>query len=123
MQAQREEATSANDDADTEDTAMPVNVLEAHGIGAADVKKLREAGYHTVQSVTFAPKKALLVIKGISDAKADKIIHEAQQLVPSGFSTATEVHLKRANIIQVNKSVKSYKNALNHHCTNSLIYS
>ena len=60
MQAQREEATSANDDADTEDTAMPVNVLEAHGIGAADVKKLREAGYHTVQSVTFAPKKALI---------------------------------------------------------------
>jgi len=113
MQAQREEATSANDDADTEDTAMPVNVLEAHGIGAADVKKLREAGYHTVQSVTFAPKKALLVIKGISDAKADKIIHEAQQLVPSGFSTATEVHLKRANIIQITTGSKELDKLLN----------
>ena len=28
-----------------------------------DVKKLAEAGYHTVESVAYAPKKALLCIK------------------------------------------------------------
>ena len=46
---------------------------QAHGIGAADVKKLEDAGFHTVESVAFAPKKQLLAIKGISEAKADKI--------------------------------------------------
>jgi DNA repair protein RAD51 len=40
------------------------------------VKKLVEAGFHTVESIAFTPKKALLVIKGISEAKADKILAE-----------------------------------------------
>lgn len=44
------------------------------GISASDVKKLEEAGYYTVESVAFAPKKNLLTIKGISEAKADKIM-------------------------------------------------
>jgi len=35
---------------------------------------LEEAGYHTVEAVAFTPKKALIAIKGISEAKADKII-------------------------------------------------
>ena len=102
MQGIREQATSATEVEGAEESGpMPVGSLEAHGIGAADVKKLREAGYHTVESVVYAPKKALLAIKGISEAKADKIIAEAQQLVPTGFTTATEMHLKRSNIIQV----------------------
>ena len=48
-----------------------------------------------------APKKNLLAIKGISEAKADKIAAEATKLVPTGFTTATEMHLKRSQIIQV----------------------
>jgi hypothetical protein len=31
-------------------------------------------------------------IKGISEAKADKIVAEAVKLVPMGFTTATEFH-------------------------------
>ena len=44
------------------------------GITAGDVKKLQEAGYHTVEAVAFAPKKQLITVKGISEAKADKIL-------------------------------------------------
>jgi hypothetical protein len=40
-------------------------------------------------------------IKGISEAKADKIMAEGQKLVPTGFTTATEMHLRRSQIIQV----------------------
>ena len=102
MQAAREEVTPAVESEDTETSGpLPVGALEAHGIGSADVKKLREAGYHTVESVVYTPKKALLGIKGISEAKADKIIAEAQKLIPTGFTTATEMHLKRSQIIQV----------------------
>ena len=43
---------------------MPVSVLEQHGINSGDVKKLVEAGYNTVESVVYAPKKNLLTIKG-----------------------------------------------------------
>ena len=33
-------------------------------------------GFHTVESIAYTPKKALLAIKGISEAKADKILAE-----------------------------------------------
>ena len=49
-------------------------MLQSHGISATDVKKLEDAGFFTIESVAFAPKKNLLAIKGISEAKADKIM-------------------------------------------------
>lgn len=39
-----------------------------------DIKKLQEAGYHTIESVAFATKKHLITVKGISETKADKIL-------------------------------------------------
>ncbi len=42
---------------------LPVSSLERHGLSAADVKKLAEAGYNTVEAVVYAPKKNLLAIK------------------------------------------------------------
>ena len=48
--------------------------LQASGIAALDVKKLKDAGLCTVESVAYSPRKDLLQIKGISEAKVDKII-------------------------------------------------
>ena len=74
MAAQEQRSTTQQEAGEEEGCGpVPVGALEAHGIGAADVKKLREAGYHTVESVVYAPKKSLLAIKGISEAKADKV--------------------------------------------------
>ena len=79
---------------------------QGNGISANDIKKLLDAGYHTVESVAYTPKKALLAIKGISEAKADKILTEAAKLVPMGFTTATEFHQRRSEIIQVTTGSK-----------------
>lgn len=48
--------------------------FQGNGILASDIKKLEEAGYHTVEAIAFAPKKQLITIKGISEQKADKIL-------------------------------------------------
>lgn len=48
--------------------------MQQCGIGASDIKKLGDAGFHTIEAVAYAPKKELLNIKGISEAKADKIL-------------------------------------------------
>ncbi|ENN78154.1 DNA repair protein RAD51 homolog 1 [Dendroctonus ponderosae] len=85
---------------------QPIARLEGNGINAGDIKKLEEAGYHTVESVAFAPKKYLLSIKGISEQKADKIHSEVSKLVPMGFTTATEFHQKRADMICVSTGSK-----------------
>lgn len=53
--------------------------FQENGISATDVKKLKEAGYYTVESVAYAPKKALLAIKGISETKADRFLAEGMK--------------------------------------------
>lgn len=53
---------------------MSCFITKASGIAAIDVKKLKDAGLCTVESVAYTPRKDLLQIKGISDAKVDKII-------------------------------------------------
>jgi len=89
--------------ANEEDIGGPALIakLEAHGISAADCKKLQEAGFFTVEAIAYAPKKALLNIKGISEQKAEKILQEAAKIVPMGFTTASEFHVRRSEIIHL----------------------
>ncbi|XP_050655516.1 DNA repair protein RAD51 homolog 1 isoform X2 [Macaca thibetana thibetana] len=99
----------ANADTSVEEESFgpqPISRLEQCGINANDVKKLEEAGFHTVEAVAYAPKKELINIKGISEAKADKILAEAAKLVPMGFTTATEFHQRRSEIIQITTGSK-----------------
>uniref|UniRef100_A0A7S1EQT7 DNA repair protein RAD51 homolog n=1 Tax=Timspurckia oligopyrenoides TaxID=708627 RepID=A0A7S1EQT7_9RHOD len=79
--------------------AQPVSLLAAKGISATDIKKLQEAGYFTVESVAYATKKSLLGVKGISEAKAEKIFTEASRLIHMGFLSATEFHKQRQDLI------------------------
>nr|ABI58231.1 Rad51 protein [Oryza sativa Indica Group] len=80
---------------------FPIEQLQAPGIAAVDVKKLKDAGLCTVESVVYSPRKDLLQIKGISEAKVDKIIEAASKLVPLGFTSASQLHAQRLEIIQV----------------------
>ena len=44
------------------------------------MKKLVDAGFYTIESIAFTPRKTLLNVKGISEAKADKILSEGKFL-------------------------------------------
>ena len=77
----------------------PLSALEGAGVTAADLKKLAEAGFTTVESIAFSTKKSLIEVKGISEAKADKIIAQAAQIVPMGFCSATDYHQQRQDIV------------------------
>jgi predicted flap endonuclease-1-like 5' DNA nuclease len=70
-------ALQANDsvsiDSETSGPTPITKLDKSCGIGNADIKKLQEAGFCTVESIAFAPRKSLLAVKGISDAKADKL--------------------------------------------------
>uniref|UniRef100_A0A673WQ31 DNA repair protein RAD51 homolog n=1 Tax=Salmo trutta TaxID=8032 RepID=A0A673WQ31_SALTR len=108
--AMRSEArVEAEAEAEVEEESFgpqPLSRLEQCGISASDLKKLEDAGFHTIEAVAYAPKKELLNIKGISEAKADKVLAEAAKLVPMGFTTATEFHQRRAEIIQISTGSK-----------------
>lgn len=100
------------------------------------MKKLAEAGFHTVEAVAYTPKKVILNIKGISEAKADKIINEgkfqalstltlisnvlssisnkvAHKIIPMGFQSANEVFEQRKNVLHISTGSKEFDKLLN----------
>lgn len=68
-----------------------IDKLQEKNISASDVKKLKEAGYHTTAAIIQAPKKELLNIKGLSEAKIDKIKTVAQTFEGSLFVTGNQL--------------------------------
>ncbi|XP_066900920.1 DNA repair protein RAD51 homolog 1 [Halyomorpha halys] len=100
------DTVATNLEEDDECSYHPVSKLQGGNISAGDVKKLIDAGYHTVESIAFTPKRHLMAIKGISEAKADKIMAEATKFVPMGFTTATAAHQKRSELVQLTTGSK-----------------
>jgi len=85
---------------------QPVEMLAEHNVNATDVKKLKDAGMFTVEAVAYSTLRHLCEIKGISEAKAQKLQGEAQKLVPMGFTTATENLKMRQDIIHLSSGSK-----------------
>ncbi|KAI4168540.1 MAG: hypothetical protein LQ343_006326 [Gyalolechia ehrenbergii] len=85
----------------------PLNVLEGvAGLSARDIKLVVDGGFNTVESVAYTPRRVLEQIKGISEQKATKILAEASKLVPMGFTTATEMHQRRSELISITTGSK-----------------
>jgi DNA repair protein RAD51 len=95
--AEQEEDSQMNGEAEEDEGPVPIDELAKKGIPAADVKKLVDAGFRTVEAVAFTPKKTLIHVKGLSEGKIDKIIEAAHSLVSMGFTTATAFFEKRKN--------------------------
>ncbi|EOD12221.1 Rad51 DNA recombinase [Emiliania huxleyi CCMP1516] len=81
--------------------------LEGSGINAADLKKLKEKGFHTVEAVAHATRKELGEIKGISDQKVDKLLAAAHKMVDMGFSSATEIYQQRQETLHLTTGSKA----------------
>ncbi|KAL8847042.1 MAG: hypothetical protein Q9221_007902 [Calogaya cf. arnoldii] len=85
----------------------PLSVLEGvAGLSARDIKLVVDGGFNTVESVAYTPRRVLEQIKGISEQKATKILAEASKLVPMGFTTATEMHQRRSELISITTGSK-----------------
>ncbi|KAL9104266.1 MAG: hypothetical protein Q9163_000762 [Psora crenata] len=85
----------------------PLTALEGvAGLTARDIKLVVEGGFNTVESVAYTPRRVLEQIKGISEQKATKILAEASKLVPMGFTTATEMHQRRSELISITTGSK-----------------
>ncbi len=71
---------------------------------------------HTVESVAYATMKQLLTIKGISEAKAAKLLAEASKLIDMGFQTATEFHRARQGMLYLSTGSKELDKVLGGEC-------
>jgi DNA repair protein RAD51 len=61
-----------------------------------------------VESIAYTAKKNLMTIKGMTEAKIDKIVEAVQKMISNGFKTASEILKCRENIfyISTGSSVK-----------------
>lgn len=87
------------DDEDVISGPLPIEQLEGNGITMQDIKKMKSEGFHTIESIAYTPRRALIAVKGISEAKAEKFSLEAAKVVPLGFTTASEFHSRRSELI------------------------
>lgn len=90
------------DEDDDESFFQDIDQIQNHGINVADIKKLKQAGICTVKGIQMTTRKKLCAIKGISEAKMEKIKEVAAKLVgESAFVTALAYADKRKQVFRI----------------------
>ncbi|OQS04890.1 DNA repair and recombination protein radA [Thraustotheca clavata] len=96
-QATAEPAVVSDDDeADDALSYDRIELLQDVGINASDIAKLKEDGFATVGQLFQVSMKRLLQVKGVSEAKAEKLIQAGRKIIgeKSGFITASSLLIK-----------------------------
>ncbi|CAD8122946.1 unnamed protein product [Paramecium sonneborni] len=75
--------------------------LAIPGFGGVDIQRLKDAGFTTCESIAYTAKKNLMNIKGMTDAKIEKLVEGVAKLVVNQFKPATDVLKQRERIIHV----------------------
>uniref|UniRef100_A0A8C2KRK5 DNA meiotic recombinase 1 n=1 Tax=Cyprinus carpio TaxID=7962 RepID=A0A8C2KRK5_CYPCA len=86
---------------DEESFFQDIELLQKHGINMADIKKLKSVGICTVKGIQMTTRRALCNVKGLSEAKVDKIKEAAGKLMICGFQTASEYSVKRKQVFHI----------------------
>ncbi|KAI0962077.1 hypothetical protein AcV7_000998 [Taiwanofungus camphoratus] len=102
-----------------------VDELQQHGINVQDILKLKAAAINTVSGVNMTTRRQLLKIKGMSEAKVEKIKEAAHKILVgplsadriytailakiqgSSFATGLEVQEKRKKVLIISTGSKS----------------
>ncbi|KAJ6903534.1 meiotic recombination protein [Populus alba x Populus x berolinensis] len=84
-----------------DDLFEAIDKLINQGINAGDVKKLQDAGIYTCNGLMMFTKKNMTGIKGLSEAKADKICEAAEKIVNYGYINGSDALLKRKYVIHI----------------------
>ena len=98
LQSQTEALKPADDD-----FFQDIDLLQNHGINVADIKKLKTAGICTVRGIQMVTKKKLCAIKGLSEAKVEKMKEAVIKIcgAGAGFRTALQHSVTRQNCFHV----------------------
>ncbi|OWK58974.1 Meiotic recombination protein DMC1/LIM15 [Lonchura striata] len=78
----------------------------------ADIKKLKAVGICTIKGIQMTTRRALCNMKGLSEAKVDKIKEAANKLVEPGFLTAFEYSEKRKMVFHISTGSQEFDKLL-----------
>uniref|UniRef100_A0A2I3S418 Meiotic recombination protein n=3 Tax=Homininae TaxID=207598 RepID=A0A2I3S418_PANTR len=78
----------------------------------ADIKKLKSVGICTIKGIQMTTRRALCNVKGLSEAKVDKIKEAANKLIEPGFLTAFEYSEKRKMVFHITTGSQEFDKLL-----------
>jgi len=84
-----------------------VDELQQHGINMQDILKLKAAAINTVSGVSMTTRKQMLKIKGMSEAKVEKIKEAAHKIIGSSFATGLELQERRKRVLIISTGSKA----------------
>ncbi|KFY93733.1 hypothetical protein V500_03553 [Pseudogymnoascus sp. VKM F-4518 (FW-2643)] len=93
---------------------VDIDSIQAHGVSASDIAKLKLNGIHTVTGVLSMTRKKMERIKGLSEVKVLKIKEAAAKMMPdaNGFVTATDLAVKRKLCMKISTGSKQLDSIL-----------
>ncbi|XP_028423001.1 meiotic recombination protein DMC1/LIM15 homolog isoform X2 [Perca flavescens] len=97
---------------DEESFFQDIDLLQKHGINAADIKKMKLVGICTVKGIQMTTRKALCNIKGLSEAKVEKIKEAAGKILNVGFQTAFEYSSRRKQVFHITTGSQEFDKLL-----------
>eukprot|EP01023_Acetabularia_acetabulum_P063660 TRINITY_DN802_c0_g1_i4.p3 TRINITY_DN802_c0_g1~~TRINITY_DN802_c0_g1_i4.p3 ORF type:complete len:371 (-),score=70.67 TRINITY_DN802_c0_g1_i4:915-2027(-) len=80
-----------------------IDKLDQLGINRGDIKKAKDAGFYTCQSLVMNTKKTLCAIRGLSEGKIEKMLEGARKMVKTaGWMSATDAEvLRQRDVIKI----------------------
>jgi len=97
-----EAAAEAEEEEEEDSYFQDIELLQNHGINVADLKKLKAVGICTVKGAQMMTKKRLCAIKGLSEAKVEKIKEAVAKMFAGGaFCTALQVNERRKSCYHI----------------------
>lgn len=101
-----EDEKEASDQEQEEKVYHPIEELQDHGIQHSDIVKLQEAGYYTVEAIAFATRKQLVLVKGITEAKVDRLMNSCDQILNLGFVNSKVILNERKKLVRITSGSK-----------------
>ena len=86
--------------------------LQEGGINSSDIQKLKYAGFNSLEAISYTAKKNLVLIKGLSEAKIDKIIKVVEDILNYKIQPSTVALEERKKLTRITSGSKELDNLL-----------
>ena len=106
------EDSDVEEQENSEETILETNkkkyqfIEDLPGVGPATAQKLKELGYHTVESLAMATSRELEPV-GVSEKKAFQVIEAARSSIGISFIRADELFKMRQSVLRVTTGSKA----------------